>query len=388
MHLVAAQPMLRGSLVVLCAVICVLGANLIGPRSYPGHIQQHYQSRDTNNYFRMVTEGPGSVNAPFAYRIGAPALVSILTQNAELGFFILSTLMSVISIVAFYFLLIALQISPQNALWAAVYYALSYPITMYIGAFGRVDPLANAILIVVLLCIARQRLTLALLTLTIGVTVRETGLLLVPIVWLNLILDRRRSSFLHLFMYFALSLLPFVVYALILFLVTPAGSELASGGIITLMTRTLAEKGNIITSFLHSMWLTYGFFTPIFLVSYIGCFPRNRWFTYSVYLFIVGFSLCLIASDWERMLATGAPGLFIALAYVLASRTAQRWKVLWLVLTIVQLLLVFSVFSALSQLAKIGFLGVSGIVALLSVISGGLVLREILRAPSATTSKA
>lgn len=341
------------TLILLVIPLCLMCAMLIGPRSLPGNVPFEFTSSDTNTYYQMVLYGVDVAIEPFAYRLGAPILISVAGLEPELGFFLLTSVSSITTGYLFYFFLKKIGFSIEVSLVTTMMLIFSYPIVFYLGAFGRVDPPANLLMVIMLLFTASKRYSWATLAICVGIMFRETSIILLPILLVDYILvhvEQQKSWHKLVTVISLMCIFTFGTVLIIRTLVEPSGTILGENGILGLIQRTISQQSNPIVAFAHAAWLAYGFFWFLIILGAIT--KLDKWTWYSIYLIIVSSGLVLIASDWHRMIGISFAGAFILIARSLSLYTSKKVYSILVILSAFQCWLVFIRFSELSPIVQ------------------------------------
>ncbi len=327
---------------------------LIGPREFV--------TGDTTHYLAMVAGE--AAPAPFGYRPLAPAIIAALPTSPAAGFFLLAYAATLGTLLVLRALLRHLGVSPATATVSAVFLCLSYPVAGYLARWGRIDPLANFLLALSLLWILRRRLFAAAAAMAIGVLAKETLVFLVPILFLHRIRDRMRDrrAWAGAVLLCSLPILSLVI--------ARSTIEVDYGEYAVESPEDLGQAWERIWEYnVEDVGLTkrvardltksYGFF---WVLAALGLLTDRRLRLESLYLVAVGFALCVVATDWARMLGTGYPGIFIPAALLLDRfRATSRWRLLiagFLTLSVAQCylsLLVFRELAGYDRLAMMVF---------------------------------
>lgn len=297
----------------------MLAVFLLGPREL--------MTGDTTHYLAMVRGE--SAPSPFAYRLLTPAIVAGLPGSPGLGFFLVAYAATFATLWVTYRIFRHLGISARAATVTCVFLCLSYPVANYLSRWGRIDPLANLLFALGLLWILERRFVAASLLVTVGVLGKETILLLLPI----LFVDRLRSGPVNarsLLAAAGLCLLPIAAFVGVRQTVEVSAGSFTVERIddVDLVLEQVwaynVDQFGLSKRIARDLTKSYGFF---WAMAALGLWIDRRWRLTCLYLIAAGFGLCLVATDWARMLGTGFPGIFIPVAYV-AGRLEEspRWR--------------------------------------------------------------
>ncbi len=297
---------------------------LIGPRQFI--------TGDTIHYLAMVRGDPAP--SPFAYRLMTPSIVAALPWPPARGFFLVAYAATLGTLLVMRQLFRDAGVSPAASTAAASLLCFSYPLANYLGRWGRIDPLANLFFALSLLLILRRRLVPATLVVAAGVLAKESMLLLTPLLFYHQVLaaggsQPRVRACLSAALLCSLPLLSLVAVR--------STVEVREGSSTVESTEDLdrvwqkvrdyniAEFG-LVKRIARDLTKSYGF---CWALAALGLLVERRLRLESLYLIAIGFPLCLVATDWARMLGTGFPGVFIPLAFFL-DRMHQRptWRLL------------------------------------------------------------
>ncbi len=291
---------------------------LLGPRQL--------MTGDTTHYLAMVRGELAP--SPFAYRLLTPTLVAALPGSPGLGFFLVAYAATFGTLVVMYRIFRHLGISTQAATATSVFLCLSYPLANYLSRWGRIDPLANLLFALALLWILERRFLLASLIVTVGVLGKETLLFLLPLLFIY----RAREGLFRpraLLAGAALCLLPMVAFLGVRQSVqVEAGSFTVEavgdmGRVLDEVWSYNVDQFGLPKRLARDLTKSYGFFWAL---AGLGLLIDRRLRLECLYLIAIGFALCLVATDWARMLGTGFPGVFIPVAlFVERLHQGPRW---------------------------------------------------------------
>ncbi len=336
---------------------------LISPREFV--------TGDTTHYLAMVRGE--AAPAPFGYRPLAPMIVAALPLSPAAGFFLVAYAATLGTLFAMRALFRHLAISPAASTAAAVFLCWSYPVATYLARWGRIDSLANFFFALSLLWILRRRFLPASVAMAVGVLAKETLLFPLPILFFHRIKGRVRdprawaSTLL-------LCSLPIVSLVTIRSTIEVAEGDYAieSPEDLDLAWETIWEYNvgefGLSKRIARDLTKSYGFFWAL---AALGLLTDRRLRLESLYLVAVGLLLCVVATDWARMLGTGYPGIFIPAALLVHRfRGSSRWPVLLaglLALSLAQCYLSLLVFRDLGRLGQVAMMAGQ-----LLVVAGGV----------------
>lgn len=307
----------------LWIAIFLLAGIFIGPREF--------SAGDTQRYVGMV-EGE-TVVAPFAYRVLVPAIVRVLPVSVESGFLITTIAFSYLTLLFFHRLLRRLGVAERAALLTTAALAFSYPVAYNLGHWGLIDPATNFFIVLALYALFSDRLWLMAAILLIGVMAKESLLLLLPLLvgaiwWRPTLSPVARVGYTLLA---AGTLL--LVLALLRTRIPVEPSVYDIGGLDDLralwafiMEYNFSGYG-FIPRLGREFLRSYGFFWTFALLGW-SLIARRSVQVVCLYLVAVSVGLCLIATDWSRMLSFGFPGIFIPAAFLIQRGLAEihgRW---------------------------------------------------------------
>lgn len=288
----------------------LLAAFLVGPRAF--------SAGDTHRYVAMVAGE--TVPAPFAYRVLVPGIVRALPVGIETGFLITTALFSFLTLLVFHRLLRCIGAGEQAALITTAALAFAYPIAFYLGRWGLIEPAANLALVLALYCFFNDRPGWMALTVFVGVTAKESVLLLLPLL-LWAVWRRGRPPVARLG-YSALAVVPPLL--LLAFLraripVEPSVYDVAGPDDLRTLWAFILDYNFTGYGFIprlgREFLRSYGFFWAFAALGW-RFVPSRATQMVCLYLVAVSAGLCVVATDWSRMLAFGFPGVFIPAAFL------------------------------------------------------------------------
>ena len=352
----------------------LLAAFLAGPRAF--------SAGDTHRYVAMVAGE--TVPAPFAYRVLVPGIVRALPVGIETGFLITTALFSFLTLLVFHRLLRRIGAGEPAALITTAALAFAYPIAFYLGRWGLIEPAANLALVLALYCFFDDRPGWMALTVFVGVTAKESVLLLLPLllwaVW------RRGGPPVARLGYSALAVVPPLL--LLAFLraripVEPSVYDVAGPDDLRALWAFILDYNFTGYGFIprlgREFLRSFGFFWTFALLGW-RLVPERRTRAVCLYLVAVSVGLCVVATDWSRMLAFGFPGVFIPAAFLIRRGLAGaggRW-----VAAALLLLSAAQGYVALLSYEELGRFGRAGLVggSVLLFAAGSLLAAYLARA--------
>jgi hypothetical protein len=289
-----------------------------------------YAYEHTWEYERMIAGQPAA--APFAHRLLVPWLLSLAPLPPRASFLVSTLAATLATLIALYLLCRARGIAPRPALVAAQLAAFSYPIALYLGFWGMVDPVASLFTVLILLGMVRDRVALVGVSLLLGTFTKETTAVFAPAVawWLW----RRPGGTAMPVTAAVLAALPIALYFAVRASVptVPGRWDLRGWDDLVRFWTTLwamksAEGG-------PAVWLAgvvvraYGFF---WVTAALGLGDPRAWRGMLAWLLLASLALCAVATDWARMLGLAFPAVFLATAAFL-DRIERRPRALtWFV---------------------------------------------------------
>ncbi len=305
-------------------VLALVTVYVLGPRDF--------MTGDTTHYLAMARGE--AAPAPFAYRLLTPALVALLPGSPGSGFFLIAYLSTLGTLWLTFRLLRHFDISQAAAIATCVCLCFSYPLANYLGRWGRIDPLANFLFALALFWILRYKLVPAVGVLTIGILAKETLILLLPILCWQKIHSQPSN--------------PRAWGAAAALCLLPIGSLVTVRSVVDVAEGSFTvESPADLPRVLGEVWAynvdqfgfskrvardltkSYGFFWALAALGLLveHRLRRDGLALISLYLIAIGFGLCLVATDWARMLGTGFWGVFIPVAFFF-DRIYQRpsWR--------------------------------------------------------------
>jgi hypothetical protein len=310
-----------------------------------------YAYEHTWEYERMIAGQPAA--APFAHRLLVPWLLSLVPLAPRTAFLITTFAATLATLVALYLLFRGRGIAPRPAMVAAQLAAFSYPIALYLGFWGMVDPVANLFSVLILLGMVVDRVALVGTALLLGTFTKETTAVFAPAVawWLW----RRPGGNAMPVTAVVLAALPVAVYLTVRAGVTtvPGRWDLRGWDDLvrfwtTLWAMKTAESGPL-------PWLAgvvvraFGFF---WVMAALGLGDPRAWRGMFAWLLIASLALCAVATDWARMLGLAFPLVFLAVAAFLdrieRGTRALPWLVTLLALAAAQCWITLAPFGTMS----------------------------------------
>jgi hypothetical protein len=286
---------------VVVSMFALLIAYILGPKNF--------MAWDTRHYLEMVTGG--TAPAPFAYRVLTPALVKALPIRPEWGFFFTTYLFSFGTLIVLYCAFRNLGSSRLAAGVTTMIVSLTYPIAFYLGNWGLVDPLANFLLALGFLCVINESFVSASVVVSLGVIAKETLLILAPLIFVCSIKHKSGCLGRRFLTATLLSLPPFIAFGILRMSVSPLGGVGNPADILSLWRisyTTNLDNYGLLSRLLREISRSYGF---CWVMACFGLASRKDILGYSVYFVGVSLGLCLVATDWSRMLGVGFLGIFI-----------------------------------------------------------------------------
>lgn len=287
-----------------------------------------YAYEHTWEYERMIAGQPAA--APFAHRLLVPWLLSLVPLAPRTSFLIATLAATLGTLCALYLLFRARGIAPRPALVAAQLAGFSYPIALYLGFWGMVDPVANLFSVLILLGMAYERVVLVGVALLLGTFTKETTAMFAPpVAWW---LWRRPGGNAMPVTAVVLAALPVAVYFTVRAGVptVPGRWDLRGWDDLVRFWNTLwamksAESGPL-------PWLAgvlvraFGFF---WVTAALGLADPRAWRGMLAWLLLASLALCAVATDWARMLGLAFPLVFLASAAFLDRIERRPRALLW-----------------------------------------------------------
>lgn len=333
-------------------VVTMAAVYAVGPRDF--------MTGDTTHYVAMVRGD--SAPAPFAYRVLTPTLVRLLPVPVGSGFFIVAYLSTLATLLAMFMLFRHLGVSSTAAAVTCVFLCLSYPLANYLARWGRIDPLANFFFALALLLILRRNFLPAALVIALGVLGKETLVLLIPILLWHRLAGSRSEPRAYLAAA-ALGLLPVASLFTVRSTVEPEpGSYTLESSedldeVLEQVWSYNVDQFGLPRRIARDLTKSYGFFWAL---AGLGLLTVHRLRLECLYLVAVGFLLCVVATDWARMLGTGFPGVFIPVAFFVDRiRDSRGWRHLltgFLTLSLAQCYLSLLIYRDLDRSGQLAML--------------------------------
>jgi hypothetical protein len=293
-------------------------------------------------------------------------------------------LFSFLTLLTFERLLRRLGTGGPAALLTTAALAFTYPIAFYLGRWGLIEPAANLALVLALYCFFDDRPGWMALSLLVGVAAKESVLLLLPLLawaaWRSGASPAARVGRAALVVAPPLLLLAFLRARVA---VEPSVYDVAGLGDLRALWAFILDYNFTGYGFIprlgREFLRSYGFFWTFALLGW-RLVPERR--TRAVCLYLVGVSigLCVVATDWSRMLGFGFPGVFIPAAFLIRrglTGADGRWVAASLLL-----LSAAQGYVALLSYEELGRLGRAGLVggSVLLFAAGSLLAVHIARA--------
>jgi hypothetical protein len=323
---------------------------------------QRFTGEDMVTVYLEMAEGK-AVITPFAYRVLVPAMVGLLPLPPKTGFLIITLFSTFFTLVILYRLFRAIGISHGSSLIAVILAGFSYPLAFYLGRWWRIDPFANLLFVLGLLLIIERKLLLASATITFGVLAKETLVILIPILFFKSMGSDEGGTLRRLTRAALLCLAPGMVLMAVRLAIPPSSPLFDVQGpndyteLWKMIWASNVGDVGLFARIARELLRSYGILWPMALLGLVLCLRKEREIIfYSIYLIAAGFALCLVASDWSRMLGTGFPGIFILVGYFvdgLRRRHAPGW--IWgglIALAMVQSPLSLMEYRTLNQAGK------------------------------------
>ncbi|MEM7351846.1 MAG: glycosyltransferase 87 family protein [Acidobacteriota bacterium] len=345
---------------------------LIGPRDF--------MTGDTTHYAAMVRGE--AAPAPFAFRVLTPTLVQWLPGSLGQGFFTVAYSATLATLLTMYLLFRHLGVSHTSAMVTGVFLCLSYPLANYLARWGRIDPLANFLFALALLLILKRHFLPATVVMAFGVLGKETLVLLLPILFVHR-LAGERLGVRSVLTTAALCALPLLSFVAIRATIEPKpGSYTVESAqdldeVLQEVWAYNVDQFGLPKRIARDLTKSYGFFWAL---AGLGVLTIRQLRFESLYMIAIGFLLCIVATDWARMLGTGFPGIFIPVALFIDRPRHHpiwwRWTVALLILSLAQCYLSLLIYRDLSAAGQVAMLGTQLLVVVVGV---GLAMWGVLR---------
>jgi len=298
---------------------------------------ESFTAKDQVDVYLDMAAGK-KVTTPFAYRVLVPGIVGLLPLPPMQGYFVVTFLATFGTLGFLYRLFREVGISHGSSVITVVLAGFSYPLAFYLGRWWRIDPMANLLFVIAFLLIVRKKLYLASVIIAVGVLAKETMMILVPILFVSA-LRPNGEKILNKWLRAGLFCIPSVLILLSLRMAIPPSEGIFNiqGPMDYLELLQMIWTYNVdnlgfLARISRELLRSFGFFWSMAL---LGISMRNsagkEATLYSLYLIAAGFALCLIASDWSRMLGTAFPGVFILVSCFVEGMKrshAPKWM-LW-----------------------------------------------------------
>lgn len=295
-----------------------------------------YAYEHTWEYERMIAGAPSDASAPFAWRVLVPMALKLVPLPPRTAFLISTLASTLLTVLVLFAFLRACGVASRAAVVAAQLAVLSYPVALYLGFWGMVDPVSNLFVVLVLLAMARDRWPLAVAAMTLGALTKESTLALGPLVawwwW-------RKPEPLG------------VRLARLAALLVPLGSYLVVHTLVQPVPGKWDLRGwNDLVHFWRTLWMqkagtmgwprwfagvlvrSYGF---LWIAALLGWAWTGRWRGVALYLVLASVALCAVATDWARMLGFGFVGVVLPVAVFLDRVDRDGRGLSWLALLLV-----------------------------------------------------
>ena len=277
---------------------------------------EHGITGDEPFYVAMAKHPGGPHNFPYAYRVAVPWLVWLLPFREVVGFTIIGLVCIAVAAGALFELLREFEIDDRLALGLVVGFTLSP--TLWIVAirhFRSIDPASVMIIVLGTLFIVRRQRGALLITLTLGMAVRESTPFLIPFayaIWARRPIDRdaiRDVLYTCLF--------PAVIYLVIRTQIETVGRQYIvgySGPFLTARVDMLKNASWGVE--LRRLAYTYG---PLWLVAPFAL-RDSRFARRGLVLVVLCLASMTYAYDWGRIVFLAAPVFYVAAGQVLNHR--------------------------------------------------------------------
>jgi hypothetical protein len=289
-----------------------------------------YHEWDLHHYRAMAEAAPALLPqspAPFAFRPAAPWLAGLFPAAPETAFYLLSLTAAVLTILLLQHMLEACGIRPLTAAVIATLpifhkYFIGFPVWDF---YQLSDLLSLSILILLYQALRNRQWGRFALWLTLGVTVRETALLILPVLPVYLLETRRFKAE---YRRAAAACLPGLILFTGLRLLIPHSG---SGGLLSALQ---AHAGKL-TSPGRLYALGINAFAPLIVIPLLFLRPTLRLFRRHPHLPV--FAACvlisaLFGSNDERLMAPTLPVFYLLIARLLQDTERDTPRRLLLIL--------------------------------------------------------
>ncbi|MEN8192278.1 MAG: hypothetical protein ABFS12_05645 [Bacteroidota bacterium] len=187
-----------------------------------------YSKADLNKYIDMADVSPGlnqNVIKPFVYRIAAPWIAGLLPFSTSINFMLLNFLALIALALSIYFFLIEFGIDERLSLIVTIIFQMNKYAYQFLAwnHFQLSDSLSLAFLFYSFILVKRKKYFGLLVIMLIGMLVKEYMLMIIPAGFVFIYIKDSDRKYL---IYFAsISLLSFLLFAIVRMLISSEGGE-------------------------------------------------------------------------------------------------------------------------------------------------------------------
>lgn len=281
-----------------------------------------YNRMDFHYYIQMAESSPGiSKEIPhfFAYRIFPPWLVGLIPGSTEFGFSLLNFFSLIILVYVFYKLMLEINLQKYFALFATFLFVFNryfFQLQAW-NYFQLTDIISNTIIFYSVILVRRNKIIKAALLLLLGVLSKETTLVVIPILLVNIF---QKNISLKEKLILSQSIFPALALFILLRIFIPTlGEE-------NLLYQTAEESWKYLSI---NVWIKtwiipfipFSFIPIIFYKEFISFCKRNIDLT--ILFFFVGFTT-MLGFDYERLAAPSSPLIFGFVGFIIEKTIQQK----------------------------------------------------------------
>ncbi len=177
---------------VALVLVCVPRFNqrdMFGLASLTGPLSDQLQYMAMVEHYRGQPRGPDRPLAPFTYRPLVPLLAAPLPFDAMTAINVIDVASLLLALPLLYGFLGTLRLDPRLRLLGVALFVFSFPV-FYYGSIGRIDPPSITAIIAGAYGISSRRMWFAATAFVLGMLVRETTVILIPVVAAHLWFER------------------------------------------------------------------------------------------------------------------------------------------------------------------------------------------------------
>lgn len=299
--------------ILLLVIVALISIALSGKISY---WNPEYSNMDFNKYIKMAEVSP-SINSnipqPFVFRIIVPWLAGILPFSIATGFYLMSLLFQLLFVILLYHFLVFYSIEKNISFALTVCFIFNRYFFQFFSwdYFQAGDVLSNVIVLTMFFLIVKKKWLLLSLIFLLGIFVKETVLLILPLGYFLLL--RRLKDKKDILCFTLASLIPIIIFVSSRILMSNQIGE-------NLVNQFIAGVSDIFTPkvFIKKFIVAFTPFglIPIIFPKEILKFIRERFY---LFIYFVGVVFTSFFGDLERLMAPSAPVYFLLMGFIVQS---------------------------------------------------------------------